>query len=255
MAGISGHTAARAQSQDEQKKTTIEVRVTEQKDGRTNTYERNYRLDPLSDAEQKAFIDKVLDSLSVDGMSQKQISISVDDERNEHRRSPQVLSWRDDGHNFRFDTRELQNSMRKMQAELEPKMRRLQKDLEPKMRELRREMEPSLNTLRQNYGIATDRFNDAWGKDFGQSSTVRGLNAYANNPSNGVLNLRFSAPDKGDVTITVTDVQGKEVGKKTIKDFSGEYIGQIDLKKNTKGSLFVRVVQNDDGAVRKVMVQ
>lgn len=254
-AGISSHTVANAQAQNEAKKTNIEVRVTEKKDGKINTYERSYRLDPLSDAEQKAFIDKVLDSLSVDGMSQKQISISVDDERDRHSDSPKVLSWQDDGRNFRFDTRELQSNMRQMQKELEPKMRQLQKEMEPKLRELRREIKPGLNALQQSLGNIGDRYGDAWSKDFGQSSTVRGLNAYANNPDNGMLNLRFSAPEQGDVTITVADTQGKEVGKKTIKDFSGEFVGQIELKKNTKGSLFVTVVQNEDGAMRKVTVR
>ncbi len=254
-AAVGSYTIANAQSKDANKKTIIEVRVTEKKDGKINTYERNYRLDPLSDAEQKTFIDKVLDSLSVDGMSQKQISISVDDERGEQRQDPQVLGWYDNGRSFRLDTNELQSSMRRMQKEWEPKMRQLQKEMEPRLREFRRDIEPGINSLRQNLKGMEERYGDTGSKDFGQSSTVRSLNAYANNPDNGMLNLRFSAPDKGDVTITVTDSQGKEVGKKFIQDFSGEFIGQIELKKNTKGSLFVTVIQNEDGAVRKVTVR
>lgn len=249
------YTVANAQSKDGGKKTTIEVRVTEKKDGKTNTYERNYRIDPLSDAEQKVFIDKVLDSLSVNGMSQKQISISVDEEGGAPRRDSQVLGWHDNGRTFGLDTNELQSSMRQFQQELAPKMRQLQKEMEPKLREFRRDLEPGLNSLRQNLKGMEERYGDTWNKDFGQSSTVRSLNAYANNPDNGMLNLRFSAPDKGDVTITVTDSQGKEVGKKSIPDFSGEFMGQIELKKNTKGSLFVTVTQNEDGAVRKVVVR
>ena len=100
-----------------------------------------------------------------------------------------------------------------------------------------------------------DRMSGFWSNEEMASGSVRSLNAYPNNPDNGVLNLRFSTPEPGDVHITVTDTQGKEVGKKTIKDFSGEFVGQIELKKNTKGTLFVTVVQNEDGTVRRVLLK
>ncbi|WP_373516049.1 T9SS type A sorting domain-containing protein, partial [Persicitalea sp.] len=213
----------------------------------------------MSERAQKEFIDKALDSLSVDGMSQKRISITVDDNDNRLRDNvrirawnrdddePMIWSWRDgDGHhqNFHFDTKELQGSVRRMQ-----------KEMEPKLRELRANVEPSIRIMQKNIEGMGDRFNGAWGSAFDNSSSVRSLNAYANNPDNGLLNLRFSVPEKGDVRITVTDTDGKEVGKKTIKDFSGEFVGQIELKKNTKGTLFVTVVQNDDGTMRKVVIE
>lgn len=235
--------------------------------GKTQVVERSYRVDPMTENEQKAFIDKALDSLAVDGMSQKRISITVDDNANHSRHQdgdvqtrswnhnsdePQIWSWRDDedrnrrnnSHDFRFDTRELQSNLRRMQ-----------KEMEPKLRELRRDMEPTLRTMQEKTEVMSDRLADAWGNKVVGSSTVRSLNAYANNPDNGMLNLRFSVPEKGDVHVTVTDTDGKEVGKKTIKDFSGEFVGQIELKKNTKGTLFVTVVQNDDGTVRKVVIK
>ncbi len=68
------------------------------------------------------------------------------------------------------------------------------------------------------------------------------------------MNLRFYVPQKGDVLVTISDTKGKEVGKKEIKDFSGEFVGQIDIKKNTKGTLFVTVTQNEDGAVKRVVI-
>ena len=261
-------TAATAQStgKNDDNKTYIRIEVIGRADGKTQVVERSYRVDAMSENEQKAFIDKALDSLAVDGMSQKRISITVDDNANHPRRldgdvkirswsdnsdEPMVWSWRDDNNRsrrndqeFRFDTRELQSNLRRMQ-----------KDMEPKLRELQRDMEPSLKKMQKNLEGVGDRFGDAWGSAFDNNSTVRSLNAYANNPDNGVLNLRFSVPDKGDVHITVTDTEDKEVGKKTIKDFSGEFVGQIELKKNTRGTLFVTVVQNDDGTVRKVVVK
>ncbi len=88
------------------------------------------------------------------------------------------------------------------------------------------------------------------------SRTVKSLNAYPNQPSNGRLNITFQAPEKGDVTILVTDVEGKEVGREKVKDFSGKYVGQVDLKRGAdKGTYFVTVTQGNDGAVKRLMVE
>jgi hypothetical protein len=242
---------SRNDNQNENKKTTIQVRVVEKKDGKTEVIERNYEVDALSDADQKDFVDKVLDSLGVDGKGQKQISIIVDGDdsdrtvRDRRRieirerpdwdrsREPSVWSWGDNGREFHFDSGELQENMRRLE----------------------REMKPRVEVFRRDMERMGDRMGTIWSNDIMQAGSVRGLNAYANNPDNGVLNLRFSVPEKGDVTVTVTDTEGREVGKKVIKDFSGEFVGQVDLKKNAKGTLFVTVVQNDDGAVRRVVIK
>jgi hypothetical protein len=86
------------------------------------------------------------------------------------------------------------------------------------------------------------------------SKTIHGLISYPNKPFNGKLNVRFKAPEKGNVTISVTDVNGKEIASEQIKDFSGLYLGQIDLKKSGSGVYFVRVTQSNDGVVRRVQV-
>jgi len=86
------------------------------------------------------------------------------------------------------------------------------------------------------------------------SKTINGLISYPNKPFNGKLNIRFKAPEKGNVTISVTDVNGKEIASEQIKDFSGLYLGQIDVKKSGAGVYFVRVTQSNDGAVRRVQV-
>ena len=86
------------------------------------------------------------------------------------------------------------------------------------------------------------------------SKTIHGLISYPNKPFNGKLNVRFKAPEKGNVTISVTDVNGKEITSEQLKDFSGLYLGQIDLKKSGSGVYFVRVTQSNDGVVRRVQV-
>jgi hypothetical protein len=85
-------------------------------------------------------------------------------------------------------------------------------------------------------------------------SSIRSLEAYPNNPDHNQLNLRFTAPAKGDVNIIVTNTKGKEVAHRELNDFSGEFIGQIDLGKNSQGTYFITVTQNEDGAVKRVVI-
>ncbi len=93
-----------------------------------------------------------------------------------------------------------------------------------------------------------------WAQEKG-SKTIQGLSGKQNQPFNGKINVRFTAPTKGNVTIAVSDVNGKEIATETVKDFQGDYLGQIDLKKATAGIYFLRVTQGNDGAVRRVEVK
>lgn len=86
------------------------------------------------------------------------------------------------------------------------------------------------------------------------SETVKGLHIRPNTPFNGKFNVHFNAPEKGNVSISVTDLNGKELASEQIKDFQGDYLGQIDIKKSAKGVYFIRVTQGNDGAVRRVKV-
>lgn len=247
--GLSLSFCTSAQSMDEKKASTIKVKVVEKNDGKTRVTERSYTIDPMSEREQKEFVDKVLDTLGVNGPGQKQISVIVDSEgatdgrdhdrqriiirEHDDQGSREPMMWRDGNQTFRFDTEELEENIHRMEKDMKPRMEILRKDME-------------------RFG---DRMGNLWTNDIMQAGSVRGLNAYPNNPNNSVLNLRFNAPETGDVVITVTDTQGKEVGRKEIKNFSGEFVGQVDIKKSTQGTLFVTVVQNEDGAVRKVVIK
>ncbi|TDE13715.1 T9SS type A sorting domain-containing protein [Dyadobacter psychrotolerans] len=236
-----------AQSSEKSKKTTIRVRVSEDDKGKTKDVEKEYKVNNMNDQERKQFVDKVLDSLGVDSKSGKVVSVTMDDGEGDTRvitrkrrnvvidrrddREPLAFHW--DGNNeFSFDTEKLQSQMRNFEREFRPKAKVFMRDME-------------------NFG---DQLGSVWTREGMKAASVRELSVYSNNPDNGVLNLRFHAQQKGDLNITVTDTKGKEVGKKEIKDFSGDFVGQIDLKKNTKGTVFVTVVQNEDGAVKRVVI-
>ncbi len=112
----------------------------------------------------------------------------------------------------------------------------------------RYDFEPKLNRVFEGW---SSTYNGAT-----KPSTIRSLDVFPNNPDKDQLNIRFTAPAKGDIDIVVTTAKGKEVSRRTINDFSGEYVGQINLdKKITPGVYFVSVTQNEDGAVKRVVVE
>jgi hypothetical protein len=252
VAGLSLEGTLQAQSKDK-KGTTVRVRVSENHNGRTEVVEKSYELGSLSEPERKEFVDKVLDSLNTGTASNsgnRRVTVTVDEgdgnvttrerrrvevqERAGAQEEPRVFRWRgnDDDFHVEFDSREMRDRMRRVEEEVRPRLRGMVRDLEQ----------------------AGERMGTIWTGEQGKPASVRALNVYPNNPDNGTLNLRFMVPEAGDVTVTVTDTRGKEVARKEIKNFSGDYMGQIELKKNTKGTLFVTVIQKEDGAVRRVVI-
>lgn len=235
-----------AQAVDKDKKTMIRIKITEKKDGKIKNIEKKYEVATMPEEEQKKFIDKAIDSLNIPKENQQNLTITIDDGEESFERTKKsrhtpgdrfddheamAFNWADDFADH-LDSEKFRSHMRNFEREFRPKARIVMKDME-------------------HLG---NRMGDFWSGEIAKPSTVRGLNVYANNPDNGILNLRFQAPQKGDVSISITDTRGKEVGKKEIKDFCGDFLGQVEIKKNTKGTLFVTVVQHEDGATRRVVI-
>jgi hypothetical protein len=83
---------------------------------------------------------------------------------------------------------------------------------------------------------------------------IKNLDVYTNQPESHVINVRFNAPEEGDVKITVVDLNGTILSKVEEKSFKGEFMDQIRLPKDTKGTFFVIVSQGNDGVSRKVKI-
>ncbi len=83
---------------------------------------------------------------------------------------------------------------------------------------------------------------------------IRNLDVYTNIPETNIINVRFYAGTEGDIKITVVDLNGQVVSKAEEKAFKGEYMDQIRLPKETKGTFFVIVSQGNDGISRKVKI-
>ena len=148
---------------------------------------------------------------------------------------------------FRFERRHLDSLARNM--------RRLEYNIE-------REFAPLADRLSRSQGLRDleERLVapfESWSRNSGstQVSTIRNLDAYPSNPDKFMLNVRFMAPGKGDALIVVTNPKGKEVARRELKDFTGEFVGQVDLGRRAEGVFFITVTQNEDGAVRRVVLK
>ncbi|GAB3524756.1 T9SS type A sorting domain-containing protein [Emticicia fontis] len=274
-------------AQDKKKeKSTTRIRIEQDIDGQTKVHEKSFDVTGLSDKQKENLIQNYQDSVmaknkdKVRGTKVEVESFTGDEperafnqnDDNDHfsynynTERPRVRSYsrnRDDNGNQRFEFR---NDDDNIVIEGKPRVkvyRRGGKDddfkedmnLDFDMKDFNLDMEDlnlNLNQLGKDLQFNLRDMPEMFAFDNSSSSkTIRGLSVYPNNPKTDVLNLRFNSQEKGDVSIKVLDLKGNVVAKDEIKDFSGEYVGQINIGKQ-KGVVFVIVTQGEDGTVKRV---
>jgi hypothetical protein len=96
--------------------------------------------------------------------------------------------------------------------------------------------------------------DEGLGRSFSFSEGFSNVNVFTNKPESHILNVRFKSAKEEEVHITVVDAQGKVIKKDRVKEFKGEYMGQLALPKGTKGVHFVLIAQGDQAISRKVVL-
>ncbi|MCY7349863.1 MAG: T9SS type A sorting domain-containing protein [Cytophagaceae bacterium] len=245
------------------------VHVEKEKDGKTETIERTF-----SD---QASADRFLDSVNADTGNRMRVNVRNRGSNNRAYiesnganpappRPPRAPSaprgriYNDDDKTVQLDMRQFNRDMEKFGRDME----RWGREYGEKMKDFgqRYERDFKQNWKPEEFNLNLNRSLDNLpglvfdGNGANSSRTVKALSAYPNQPFNGRLNVTFQTPEKGDVTIAVTDVAGKEVARERVKDFSGKYVGQIDLKKGAdKGTYFLTVTQGNDGTVKRIVIE
>lgn len=249
-------------------KMTIHIESSEK--GKKEVFDKSYNVEGMNDVEKEKLISRVTDSLwtaSGDG-ERKQFKIKIDknidknsndldEDRPFSLNSPQGKTnkksgiYRDgkqmekdlNGDDLSIYFKDFGKNMENQIGLLDLESKKWISSLEPMMKDFKGKL----------------KFNiDADLKDFdflNESKTVKALKIYPNKPFDNKLNLKFHAPVKGDVNVIVTDINGKEVGSQKFKDFQGDFMGQVDLKKNVKGIVFVTVTQGEDGTSKRVVIE
>lgn len=231
----------------EEKDGKIKIHVETSENGQKQVFDRTYNADGMNADQKENLINHITDSLfaASGGQDRKQIRIKVDRNNDRLAQMPRVPRtaqkhieiYKDgkriekefddnDRNEFHFDFKDLDQE-------------KLLGSLKPAMKEFKFKFDNDFKDF--------DPFSD--------SKTVKALKIYPNKPFDNKLNLKFFTPEKGDVNVTVTDVNGKEVGSQKFKDFQGDFMGQVELKKNTKGTLFVTVTQGEDGTAKRVVIE
>jgi hypothetical protein len=77
---------------------------------------------------------------------------------------------------------------------------------------------------------------------------------YYPNPGDGKFTLSFRLETMGNTAISITDPAGNEIYYETLKDFSGLYSRQIDIRSHGKGTYLVRLTQNNKSITKKLVV-
>lgn len=116
----------------------------------------------------------------------------------------------------------------------------------------------SFDTFKFNLEDLGDRLNrdfQGFNGNFAFAEGFSNVSVFTNKPATHILNLRFKSSEAGPVTISVVNLQGDLVLKESVKDFTGEYMGQLNLKEGTKGTFFVIIAQGEKGISRKVKVE
>ncbi|SFE03044.1 T9SS type A sorting domain-containing protein [Spirosoma endophyticum] len=257
IATLSGVATAQksASPSPKSEKNDLNVRIIERNGSEAREVERTYHIDGMSESERDKLVTKLVDSLKATrkGGGQRQMTIIVEDTNGDQRVTRERLKL--DKRRVPADAYALRGRIPKSNQDFWNNQ-----NWRYEFRKGTDSLADQLNRFKFQIPRDFDRqiarpFED-WARNLnGKPSTIRGLDAYPNNPDHNQLNVRFTAPAKGDISIIVTNPKGKEVAKREIKDFSGEFVGQIDLGKNTQGTYFITVTQNEDGAVKRIVVE
>ncbi len=236
----------------QEKKEKIRIRIEQESDGKTTISEKIINASGLSSSQRDEMIEQFKDSvLALNKGKTRGVKIEIDNGSNTNINIEQNGSHSDDeviireksrtkdykkndknyGEHFDSDdfTHELNSNM---------------ESLRENMKRMGREFKYDFRTIPEGFPFG----------DNNDGKTIKKVDVFLNNPKTEILNIRFNAPQKGDVSIKVLDVRGNVVSREEIKDFSGDYVGQINIGKQKAGTIFVMITQGEDGTVRRVVM-
>lgn len=83
---------------------------------------------------------------------------------------------------------------------------------------------------------------------------IEKLNIFPN-PNDGVFNLMFDLPNKGQTSVQIFNSTGRLIYQNDMQTFSGLFKDRIDISTNAKGIYFLAVIQNGKSITQKVIFQ
>ncbi len=220
-------------AQKPEKKEKVKIRVEKIVNGKKEIIEKEIDASELTNENREIMIEESVDSLIGNANKKKHIKVTIDNQGNVNREERFSI---DEDQNFEGPKTRKQYH-RNFDDEFE--------DFSSRMKSLGEEIPKRIEKF---------HYWDVPGMNAENGSPIRSLNVYPNRPETEVVNVKFYAPNEGDVSIVVTDIKGNVVAKTETKNFKGEYVGQIRLSKKSTGTYFVMVSQGDDGLCRRLVI-
>lgn len=250
----------------QEKKEKVRIRIEQEADGKITISEKIINSSGLSSSQKDEMIEKFKDSvLALNKGKAQGVKIEIDNDSNSN-----INIERIDGKKIvkRYEFKDADGGGNEdVVIKREPQVRVYKKggkgeiesfdsegfnhDFHGNMESLRDNMKQMGKDLKFEFRSIPDNFFD--GGNSG-SKTIKNIEVFSNNPKTEILNVRFNAPQKGDVSIKVLDLKGSVIAKEEIKDFSGGYVGQINIGKQKSGTIFVMISQGEDGNVKRVVL-
>jgi Secretion system C-terminal sorting domain len=248
----------------QEKKEKVRIRIEQEVDGKTTISEKIINSSGLSSSQKDEMIEKFKDSvLALNKGKAQGVKIEID---NDSDAKIELNGGRRIERNYNYNN---DNGNEEIVIKRGPKVRVYKKDgkgeiesfdsenftheFHGNMESLRDNMKQMGKDLKFEFRTIPDNIMMFDGGSSG-SKTIKNVEVFPNNPKTEILNVRFNAPQKGDVGIKVLDVKGNVIAKEEIKDFSGDYVGQINIGKQKSGTIFVMITQGEDGNVKRVVL-
>lgn len=245
----------------QEKKERIRIRIEQNNDGKIKIDEKIADATGLSDVQKEKLIKNFQDSvLTINKGKSQGVKIEVENEidaKKDGKRTERTYTFSDDNENENIiinkDREEPQVRIYKRQGNNNAEWfdkEGFKQELNESMESLKGNMKKMGKELKFDYRTVPDDF---FADTFQSKMAIRNIEVFTNNPKTDILNVKFSAEQKGDVLIKVLDVKGNIVAKEEVKEFSGKYVGQINIGKQ-KGTLFVMITQGEDGTVKRIVI-
>lgn len=252
----------------QEKKERVRIRIEQEVDGKTTISEKVINASGLSSSQKDEMIEKFKDSvLALNKGKAQGVKIEIDNDSNSN-----INIERNDGKKIvrRYEFNDNDGGGNEdIVIKRGPKVRVYKRDgkgeteffngedfsheFNDNMESLRENMKQMGKDLKFEFRSIPDNIMMFDGGSSG-SKTIKNVEVFPNNPKTEILNVRFNAPQKGDVSVKVLDVKGNVIAKEEIKDFSGDYVGQINIGKQKSGTVFVMITQGEDGNVKRVVL-
>lgn len=75
------------------------------------------------------------------------------------------------------------------------------------------------------------------------------------NPNNGLFNMSFNSAKRNDIQINITDIKGRVVYQKELKNFKGQFNEDFDLSAEKSGVYFFNLISGDQKDSRKIILK